>query len=406
MLGLSSVAIGAEVSGNEHPRPLIFTHYMPWFESKATSGAWGWHWTMGHFDPERPDSNGRRAIASHFYPLIGPYDSADADVREYHALSMKLAGIDGVIVDWYGTVDFNDYAMIHRRTSSLFDSLRCVGLKFAVCYEDRALKAMVERGKLTPDRAVMQARTDLRFCADNWFKDPTYVRWEGKPLFLVFGPDYLNSPQWKTVLSGLRAGAALLTLHERQPFANGSFAWPPMWAAKDGVLDARALDDYLDRFSKQDGLRVGCAFPGFQDIYKEAGVQPSHGYLDSRNGGTFRHTLERAVASGCPFVQIATWNDFGEGTCIEPSREFGFRYLEAIQDAQRHLSGGAFRYRPDDLRLPIRFYRLRKRFGSSAQEGKAIDKVATDLFAGEVGRASKRMDELEIAAEQSPPHSR
>ena len=58
-------------------RPLILVHYMPWYEAKPVSGAWGWHWTMNHFDPERSDATGRREIASHYYPLIGPYDSAD-----------------------------------------------------------------------------------------------------------------------------------------------------------------------------------------------------------------------------------------------------------------------------------------------------------------------------------------
>src|SRR5215218_8374192 len=98
---------------------------------------------MGHFHPDQSDSKDRRDIASHYYPLIGPYDSADPDVLEYHTLLMKIAGIDGAIADWYGSEDFNDYAMIHRRTSSLFESLQRRGMKFAVCYEDRVLKAMV-----------------------------------------------------------------------------------------------------------------------------------------------------------------------------------------------------------------------------------------------------------------------
>ncbi len=123
----------------------------------------------------------------------------------------------------------------------------------------------------------------------------------------------------------MKQAPAFLTLHERRAPAIGSFAWPPMWASKDGKLDLRELDAYLDRLGKQDGLKVGCAFPGFRDIYKEAGTQPSHGYLDARNGETFRHTLERALASGSRIVQIASWNDFGEGTCIEPTREHGYR---------------------------------------------------------------------------------
>ena len=77
----------------------ILVHYMPWYQTPSVSGYWGWHWTMNHFNPDSLDDNGHREIASHFYPLTGPYDSRDDDILEYQALLMKLSGIDGVIVD-------------------------------------------------------------------------------------------------------------------------------------------------------------------------------------------------------------------------------------------------------------------------------------------------------------------
>ena len=91
----------------EAAKPLM-VHYMPWFVSQPYSGSWGWHWTMNHFNPNVTDPNGRKDIASWYYPLIGPYDSLDPAVLEYHVLLMKLAGIDGVIVDWYGMDNYND----------------------------------------------------------------------------------------------------------------------------------------------------------------------------------------------------------------------------------------------------------------------------------------------------------
>ncbi|HEX8200848.1 MAG TPA: glycoside hydrolase family 71/99-like protein [Isosphaeraceae bacterium] len=389
--------------GPEQPaRPLILAHYMPWFQTKDVGGTWGWHWTMGHFDPERSDPTGRRDIASHHYPLIGPYDSADPDVLEYHALLMRIAGIDGVIADWYGSEDVNDYAMIHRRTASLFDALGRRGLKFAVCYEDRVLKLLAERWSLSPEQAVEHARTHLRFCEATWFEAPGYVTWRGKPLLLVFGPESLRPAQWEELFSGLRRPPAFFTLHERRPPAIGSFAWPPMWAAKGGVLDAEGLDEYLDRFDGRDGVKIGGAFPGFHDIYQQAGVQPSHGTLDPRAGATFRHTLDRALRSGGPFVQVITWNDFGEGTDVEPTREFGYRHLEAIQRARQSLAGEPLVYRPADLRLPQRIHRLRERVARSSPRGKALDEVVDLLFAADVARASQRLDQLERAA-ASPP---
>ncbi len=366
ILCLSIPATRADDGPKARARPLILVHDMTWFMSKEFSGTWGWHWTMGRFEPDRVDATGKREIASHYYPLIGPYDSADPHLLEYQTLLMKIAGIDGAIADWYGNEDVNDYATIHRRTDALFDHLRRRGLKFAVCYEDRVLKAMAEKGKLTPAQVIEHARTHLHYCETNWFDDRAYVQWQGKPLLLVFGPDYLLPAQWEAAFSGMRRSPSFFTLHERRPPAVGSFAWPPMWKAKDGKLDAAGLDDYFDRYYGRDEVKIAGAFPGFRDIYRQAGVQPSHGDLDPRDGETFRHTLARAMACASPIVQIVTWNDFGEGTCVEPTREHGYRYLEAIQAVRRRFPDEPFPYRADDLRLPLRIYRLRERLARTS----------------------------------------
>ena len=72
----------------EDDRPLILAHYMPWYQTPSGSGGWGWHWTMDHFKPRQVDENGRSSIASHYYPLTGPYDSGDKDLLEYQVMLM------------------------------------------------------------------------------------------------------------------------------------------------------------------------------------------------------------------------------------------------------------------------------------------------------------------------------
>ena len=99
-------------------RPLIMVHYMPWFQTKAVHGYWGWHWTMDHYDPDVIGQNGERAIASHYYPLTGPYDSDDKNILEYQSLLMKIAGIDGALVDWYGMDSYFDYGVLNESTQN------------------------------------------------------------------------------------------------------------------------------------------------------------------------------------------------------------------------------------------------------------------------------------------------
>ena len=137
----------------------VMVYYLPWYAAKPFSGDWGWHWTMNHFHPDQVNATGEREIASWYYPLIGPYDSADPAVLEYHVLLMKLAGIDGVIVDWYGSADYFDYAAVNRNATKLFDYTRKAGLKFAICYEDQTIQRLLDGNRLTrPTPSLTRSR--------------------------------------------------------------------------------------------------------------------------------------------------------------------------------------------------------------------------------------------------------
>jgi hypothetical protein len=370
-------------------RPLLLVHYMPWFESKPVSGVWGWHWTMNKFDPEKVGPDGRRQIASHYYPLTGPYDSADPHVLEYHALLMRIAGIDGVIADWYGIDGIFDYPVIHRRTQLLFDEARRRGLRFAVCYEDRVLKVAQERRQATTRQAMDRGQAHVRYVAEQWFRDPLYARWDGRPLLLVFGQEYLSRAEhWAHVFEPLGGRDAWPALFAQRPIAGitaGTFAWPPMWKSEGGVLKRDALDAYLDDVYARGPATIGAAFPGFHDIYAEAGAQPTHGRLDDADGDTLRHTLSRAVAAKVPLIQLVTWNDFGEGTMLEPTREHGYRSLEIIQQARR-TTDPTFRFTPDDLRLPLRIYEMRKRASTK------LDDAAEALAGGDSAKARSLLE--------------
>ena len=117
----SLLSFGTSISiASTNAKP-VMVYYMPWYAAKPVTSEWGWHWTMDHFDPDKINASGEREIASWYYPLIGPYDSGDPAVLEYHVLLMRLAGIDGVIVDWYGSADYYDYATVSRHTAKLFE---------------------------------------------------------------------------------------------------------------------------------------------------------------------------------------------------------------------------------------------------------------------------------------------
>jgi hypothetical protein len=372
----------------------ILAHYMPWYEAKPHSPHWGWHWTMGVFEPDGKTA-GKPAIASHYRPVIGPYDSGDPDVIEYHALLMKLAGIDGVILDWYGTVDHFDYASIHRHALAFVEQAKRSGLEFAVCYEDQTIPKLIEGGRIKASERVEHARREIDWLRKNWFGKAAYLKLQDRPVLLAFGRDGLTDDEWRSALGSAENAPLYLCEHVRRGSASGAFDWPK---PRDGLAAQ-------DAFYKEAGrwpVAMAVAFPRFHDIYEEAKIHKSWGKIDDKEGKTFAETLERALESGLPLVQISTWNDWGEGTVIEPSVEFGSRDLEVIQRLRRRFIEPEFPCQPEDLRLPLRLYKLRKDAWKRAIPGAELDEIAELLAKRAAGHAVEHLDAIDREMPAAP----
>ncbi len=370
-----------------HTPPRILAHYMPWFSAKPYSPSWGWHWTMGTFDPEGP-KDGRATLASHYHPIIGPYDSGDPDVLEYHALLMKLGGIDGVVIDWYGTVNFLDYALNHRNCASFVEQAARAGLEFAICYEDQTIPGLVKAGRLDAAKRLEHARREIGWLRENWFGRPEYLKINGQPVLLSFGQDGLSDAEWEGVAGGRPVAFVYLSEHRRRQAATGAFDWP---TPRVGPV---AQDEFYKKASEWP-VGMAVAYPRFHDIYEQAGVHPSWGEIADDNGKTFAATLEKALRSRLPLVQISTWNDWGEGTMIEPSSEFGYRDLEVVQRLRRQIVEPGFTNGPEDLRLPHRLYKLRKVPNDRPRLSQELDRVSRLLSKGSIKSARESLDLME-----------
>lgn len=375
-------------------RRLLLAHTMLWYEGKPLHSRWGWHWTMDHFDPETI-TRGRREAASHYRPLIGLYDSGDPQVLEYHVLLMKLAGIDGVILDWYGPDDFLDYGLIHRNSLRLIPLLRKAGLRFAVCYEDQTVSHLIQAGRITAAQAVDHGQHVLRWLQTNWFSAPAYVQLDQRPLFLVFGPQYYKEEQWQQLFAPLPQPPAFFTLHERRAGAIGAFDWPQPAAG----LGLKAVEQFYDRAPAWPAF-IPAAFPRFHDIYPEAGAGRSFGSIPDEDGKVYRTTLDKALRSGASIIQLVTWNDWGEGTAIEPSVEFGFRDLEQTQRLRRKLVEPRFRFTAADLRLPLELLRLRRAHPDDPEVQAKLDAVAAALFQGRTADARRQLRRIDNPAQR------
>lgn len=355
-------------------------HYMPWFETPATLGGtnWGYHWKFNNRNPNIVDETGKRQIASHYYPLIGPYASRDSDVIEYHLLLMKYSGVDGVMIDWYGVQGTNgDINHLLTSSNALIDQVDDFGLGFSVILEDRF--STVSSSNLTPD--INKGVANMAYLRDNYFNNPSYIRQNASsdPLVGVFGPIRFQSPaQWTQILAAAGEDVDFHTLwyekNDAGANADGEYAW---------IYEDAALNNHLTHQTNFYQLRAptlgsagGVAYPGFNDYYQEGGVGNVVPFdIPHENGQTLDALLGLATQyqGNIDFLQLATFNDFGEGTMFEPTVETGFEYLKKVQQ----FTGVS--YGEDELALIYRLFLARKEYAGKSLIQSALDEVSNRL---------------------------
>jgi MYXO-CTERM domain-containing protein len=328
----------------------IFVHMMPWFE------VGGLHWSLN-------SRNSATGVASWYSPLIGEYSSNDAVVIEYQLLTMKYAGIDGVLIDWPGLNGANDLPRNKAAAEAIINRTAAFGLDFGIVYEDQDAVSLDA------------AKNDLSYARDNYFGKPNYLKVNGQPALLVFGPQKFTNPSdWTSILSVFAQKPSLFTLWYNANAgsnATGQFAW----IAQNGLKGVSDFDNGLD--GGNHGAMIPVLYPGFNPYYAAGGwpgptwkISYSLKQDNTEGGDTFASTFQLGMYAGDP-LQIATWNDYGEGTMVEPTNQFQYRFLTTLQQ-----NVGAT-YTDAELKIVKLLYDQRRQFGGSKQA--QLDQASTAL---------------------------
>lgn len=342
-----------ESLSTQNTEPLILAHYMPWFQTPEITGYWGNHWTMNNCNPEIILPSGQREICAHYYPLSGPYDSNDPDLIDYHIVLMKLAGIDGILINWYGVINSYDWGTLRESTDLIVSKFNAAGMKVGIVYEDYTIKVALESGLITDDIAAGQ--DVMAYLEQNYFTLENYVRINGEPLLLNFGPvHYKEATQWNSIVS--------LMLDEPDIAGHGwvdeafmtTFSWIewPHW--ENFIENYYAWVNWAEL-----PISVGSAYFGFHDYYAQGGWGDGLYYLDTDNDQRLMNMLNYNAAQNPNIIQLNTWNDFGEGTMIEPTVEFGYKWLQELQT----FIGVS--YDISHLKLATEYYELKKTINGS-----------------------------------------
>lgn len=362
---------------------MVFAHEMTGFRTPQYSGSWD-GWNSHNHNPAVLDSNGKPDIASVYYPSVGYYDMKDPRLVEYHCQIMKMAGIGGVIFDLgYYSMDMDTVNMI----SNYLNIMSQYGLKGVICYEDKA-HWIWDSGATTRTVAVARAYGDM----NNWLalfnnSGQQYYVTGTRPLFLLFSYEFDIPGKGISCLLPSEITTWLNTFSSenrpvimRQWFKNpdhvgvlnGQFDWPQLYPAPPemapyvGYCDMADNNDtmYSDRDFGQNLLKNNFAdfymsgvWPGFDD-YEVWGWGSGPRLMPRYGGQLYDSTWDWAIDNNLPVVQIATWNDWFEGTIIEPSVEFGNLYIE-----KTFLKTAEFKNLPNypvpAFNVPIWIYKIR-----------------------------------------------
>ncbi|GIX05976.1 MAG: hypothetical protein KatS3mg115_0379 [Candidatus Poribacteria bacterium] len=291
----------------------VLAFYYPWYGTPEFSGR-SVHW--GKIDPEAQDIE-----ASTHYPEIGAYDSHDPALVRRHVQQAKGAGVDGFIVSWWGPGDFSDQAM-----PLLLEAAQEAG--------EFGITVYWETVPGSGEAQIQKAVSDLLYLLRQYGSHPAFLRVEGRPVIFVYGRVMGQVPMeaWPEILRRVNAEHAgdylLIADGYREAYAvafDGVHTYNPVgWVrgkAPD-LLRSAARERYSEavqlarRFGKIACLTV---IPGYDDTkIRTPGIA-----ADRQGGETYRVLWEEAIAADPDWVLITTWNEWHEGSEIEPSIEHG-----------------------------------------------------------------------------------
>jgi glycoprotein endo-alpha-1,2-mannosidase len=260
------------------PRVSIF--YYPWYGTPALDGGWA-HWYM--------PGGTTLDIASNYFPARGLYSSSSERVVRTQMREIASAGIREVVSSWWGWGSQEDL-----RLPLVLQAARAAGLTVAIHLEPY------------PGRTIETVEADL-----------LHLRALGITRFYVYQPFDLEPDDW-------------VALRERVPdvelFAQTALVGRAALARFDGVYTYDILlwgGETFPRLCRQAHKAGLLCLPSVGPGYEAARATGDDRAKQRRDGATYDAMWRSAIGAGADGVTITSYNEWHEGTQIEPARARG-----------------------------------------------------------------------------------
>ncbi len=253
--------------------------FYPWFSTEQRDGAYA-HWQQGGAQPPT-------TISSGYYPARGPYSSSDELVLSAQMREIAASGVTSVIVSWWGRGTIED-----QRLPKVIAAASQNGLTVAAHIEPYGGRS-----------------------AESVALDIVALRSLGLRDFYLWASPLVPDSDWAALNASLAKDVRV--------FANTNLAGKAAAGGFDGIytydvllFDGNLFARLCDQAHKLGLLCAPSVGPGYDARRATGDVR----LKSRRNGATYDGMWQGAIEAKPDLVTITSYNEWHEGTQIEPAR--------------------------------------------------------------------------------------
>ena len=311
MSKFSSVQAGGE--------RLVLAFYYAWYDQNT--------WTSGQV-PDVP---------------LTPYTSANRETIVRQVEQAQGAGIDAFVLNWWGTGNQTE-----SNLQALLDVASEKGFRVAVDFDINS-----------PFMGGVGSYADnLRHLHSVHAAHGAYLRYEGRPVVFFYNVSRLAVATWRDLRDQVDPGRHALWIAEGTDLAyqsvfDGHHLYSITWPNR--IPPSRTLPSWGSRVRKYNQnqgtakLWVATVMPGYDDRK----IRPVDGFVRTRDGGDYYTQCWQAAIDSRPhWVIINSFNEWPEGSAIEPSQSYGNLYLDLTREWSARFKGADFAVQSNPPRQP------------------------------------------------------
>ncbi len=288
--------------------------------------------------PSRPDLR----WFAHLMPWYGAADQpidigldcdTDAYVKSLIADLMNR-GFNGVMVCWNGKTSRSD--SIARRIQAHLKTLPAGKFTFLILMDEGLVNNQPNKQQVLEEAVT--------HCNENYFGDPNYEREDGKPILMFFGVrGSLGSAKAMAAAKAAGGGdmvwAEVGTRYLNESWQDQCYDWSSDY--KDGVdpADPYKLSEVKNFYSivkPSPKKAIGAMCASFNGTLTGRAEWSLGKHLPSDNGRCLlvrAQTINQDIPPNVTRMQWVTWNDWPEGSAVEPGIENDAKVTAKVKEA-------------------------------------------------------------------------